>query len=35
MTKMYGKLFIASLPTCTLRQGTLNDLPRLAEKWLG
>jgi DNA polymerase-3 subunit epsilon/ATP-dependent DNA helicase DinG len=35
MTKMYGKLFIASLPQCTLRQGTLNDLPRMAEKWLG
>lgn len=35
MTKMYGKLFIASLPACTLRQGTLNELPRLAEKWLG
>lgn len=35
MTKMYGRMFIDSLPTCTLRQGTLNELPRLAEKWLG
>ncbi len=35
LTKMYGKLFIASLPICTLRQGTINDLPKLAEKWLG
>ena len=35
LTKMYGKLFIASLPTCTLRQGTTADLPKLAERWLG
>ena len=35
MTKMYGKLFIGSLPQCTLRQGTINDLPKLAAKWLG
>ncbi|RPH62463.1 MAG: exonuclease, partial [Chloroflexi bacterium] len=34
MTKMYGKLFIQSLPQCTLRQGTINDLPRQAQKWL-
>src|SRR5258706_2037117 len=35
LTKMYGKLFIGSLPSCTLRQGAINDLPKLAEKWLG
>ena len=35
MTKMYGRLFIESLPQCTLRQGTLNDLPKLAARWLG
>ncbi len=33
-TKMYGKLFIQSLPQCTLRQGTTNDLPKLAARWL-
>jgi ATP-dependent DNA helicase DinG len=34
LTKAYGKLFIESLPRCTLRVGTLNDLPRMAAKWL-
>jgi ATP-dependent DNA helicase DinG len=35
LTKSYGKLFIESLPHCTLRVGSLNDLPRAAAKWLG
>ena len=35
LTKAYGKLFIESLPQCTLRVGSLNDLPRAAAKWLG
>jgi len=35
MTKQYGRLFIESLPQCTLRQGPLNNLPRLAGEWLG
>jgi predicted DnaQ family exonuclease/DinG family helicase len=35
LTKSYGKLFIESLPRCTLRVGSLNDLPRAAAKWLG
>ena len=35
LTKAYGKLFIESLPRCTLRVGSLNDLPRAAAKWLG
>jgi len=34
MTKAYGNMFIQSLPVCTLRQGNLNDLPRLAARWL-
>jgi DNA polymerase-3 subunit epsilon/ATP-dependent DNA helicase DinG len=35
LTKQYGRLFIESLPTCTLRQGNAADLPRMAAKWLG
>jgi DNA polymerase-3 subunit epsilon/ATP-dependent DNA helicase DinG len=35
MTKQYGRLFIDSLPRCTLRQGPLNNLPREAGEWLG
>jgi DNA polymerase-3 subunit epsilon/ATP-dependent DNA helicase DinG len=34
LTKAYGNLFIQSLPQCTLRQGSLNDLPKLAARWL-
>ena len=35
MTKQYGRLFIESLPHCTLRQGPLNNLARQAGEWLG
>jgi ATP-dependent DNA helicase DinG len=35
LTKPYGKLFIESLPHCTLRVGSMNDLPRASAKWLG
>lgn len=35
LTKQYGRLFIESLPQCTLRQGNAADLPKLAERWLG
>jgi ATP-dependent DNA helicase DinG len=35
LTKSYGKIFIESLPQCTLRVGTLGELPRSATKWLG
>jgi DNA polymerase-3 subunit epsilon/ATP-dependent DNA helicase DinG len=35
LTKAYGKLFIESLPRCTLRVGSLSELPRAAAKWLG
>jgi len=34
LTKTYGKLFIESLPRCTLQVGPLGDLPRAAAKWL-
>jgi DNA polymerase-3 subunit epsilon/ATP-dependent DNA helicase DinG len=35
LTKAYGKLFIESLPRCTMRIGSLSELPRAAAKWLG
>ncbi len=35
MTKQYGRLFVESLPGCTLRQGPLGDLAREAGEWLG
>jgi DNA polymerase-3 subunit epsilon/ATP-dependent DNA helicase DinG len=35
LTKAYGKLFIESLPRCTLRVGSLAELPRATAKWLG
>ncbi len=34
MTKRYGRLFTESLPTCTTRTGSVNELPQLAVKWL-
>jgi DNA polymerase-3 subunit epsilon/ATP-dependent DNA helicase DinG len=34
LTKAYGKIFIESLPRCTLRVGTLAELPRATAKWL-
>lgn len=34
LTKQYGRMFIESLPQCTLRQGNSTDLPQMAEKWL-
>jgi ATP-dependent DNA helicase DinG len=35
LTKSYGKMFIESLPRCTLKVGALLELPRAAAKWLG
>jgi ATP-dependent DNA helicase DinG len=35
MTKQYGRLFLESLPQCTVRQGPLAGLPKLAGQWLG
>ena len=34
MTKSYGHAFLDSLPSVTLRQGSLADLPALAENWI-
>jgi len=33
-TKRYGRLFLDSLPTCTMRVGPLANLPRAAAQWL-
>ncbi len=35
MTKQYGRLFLESLPRCTLKQGPLSNLARLAGQWVG
>ena len=34
MSKRYGRLFTESLPVCTTRTGSVNELPQLAVKWL-
>ena len=34
LTKKYGRLFLDSLPTCTVRTGLLSDLPQTAKQWL-
>jgi len=34
LTKRYGKSFIESIPTCTLKVGHMGDLPREAARWL-
>jgi ATP-dependent DNA helicase DinG len=33
-TKRYGQLFLNSLPTCTINDGLLANLPRAAARWL-
>jgi len=35
LTKQYGRLFLESLPHCTLKQGPSVNLSREAGKWLG
>lgn len=35
LTKAYGRMFIESLPQCTMKVGGLAELPRAATKWLG
>ncbi len=35
LSKKYGRAFLDSLPQCTVRQGTLRDLPPSAARWLG
>ncbi|HLF89634.1 MAG TPA: helicase C-terminal domain-containing protein [Anaerolineales bacterium] len=34
LTKMYGKLFVESLPQCTVQVGPLQNLPAMAGQWL-
>jgi ATP-dependent DNA helicase DinG len=34
LTKRYGQFFLDSLPPCTVRRGSIADLPRIAGKWL-
>jgi ATP-dependent DNA helicase DinG len=34
LTKRYGRSFLDSLPECTVKQGPLSELPRLAAQWL-
>ena len=35
MTKQYGRMFIESLPTCSVSTAPLRDLPKIASEWLG
>lgn len=35
ITKSYGRLFMESLPECTLIQGSIANLPEKAARWLG
>jgi DNA polymerase-3 subunit epsilon/ATP-dependent DNA helicase DinG len=35
LTKQYGRLFLESLPHCTIKQGPSVNLAREAGKWLG
>jgi DNA polymerase-3 subunit epsilon/ATP-dependent DNA helicase DinG len=35
LTKQYGKMFIESLPPCTVHVGGLHELPKKAADWLG
>ncbi|MBN1200281.1 MAG: DEAD/DEAH box helicase family protein [Anaerolineae bacterium] len=34
ISKWYGRLFLDSLPTCTVRRGSLDELPRVAARWI-
>jgi DNA polymerase-3 subunit epsilon/ATP-dependent DNA helicase DinG len=35
LSKRYGSAFVESLPRCTVRTGSLLDLPTAAARWLG
>jgi DNA polymerase-3 subunit epsilon/ATP-dependent DNA helicase DinG len=35
LTKQYGKMFIDSLPQCTIQTGPVENLPKTATDWLG
>lgn len=34
-TKSYGRAFLSSLPLCTMRKGTLEQMPQTVSWWLG
>jgi len=34
LTKPYGSAFLNSLPTCTVRCGSIEDLPSEAARWI-
>jgi len=34
LTKFYGKAFLEAIPQCTVQQGSIHDLPRLAAEWI-
>ena len=34
-TKQYGRLFIESLPQCTMRVAPMHELGKMTEQWLG
>jgi DNA polymerase-3 subunit epsilon/ATP-dependent DNA helicase DinG len=34
LTKKYGRLFLESLPACTMKIGTASELPQAAARWL-
>jgi len=34
LTKYYGGVFIDSLPECTIQQGSVEELPRIAAEWI-
>jgi DNA polymerase-3 subunit epsilon/ATP-dependent DNA helicase DinG len=34
LTKSYGKMFLDSLPACTVRQTPLAQMPREAARWI-
>lgn len=34
LTKSYGRAFLEAIPQCTVRQGSIHDLPQLAAEWI-
>jgi len=34
LTKYYGRVFIDSLPQCTIQQGSVEELPQVAAEWI-
>jgi hypothetical protein len=34
LTKFYGPAFLEAIPKCTVRKGSIADLPPLAARWI-